>query len=102
MVFENLIQGYDEAAGEVVGAVSVGDMIYGLPRALLRCTSFGFPAQATTLNDVSCISMEDGGIIGLPSFLSRWFLFLSFGCEVSCLALESRTIVYRKLRAPYM
>jgi hypothetical protein len=61
---------------------------------------FGFLAQIATLDVVLGIRKKDGVTIGLPSFLSRWFLFLSFGCWVSRPIPESRTVVYGRLRAP--
>jgi hypothetical protein len=59
----------------------------------------GFPARAAALVAVSGIRTEGGETIGLPSFLSRRFLFLFFECWVSHPTLESRTIVYGRLGA---
>jgi hypothetical protein len=46
----------------------------------------GFLARAATLVIVSGVRSVGRETIKVPSILSRWFLFLSFGCWVSCLA----------------
>lgn len=60
----------------------------------------GFPTWAAALVAMSRVGTEGGETIGLASFLSRWFLFLPFGCWFLRPALESRIVVYERLEAP--